>query len=47
MADAAAPETIPAWKREVTPKMLMRVSVVCFLAWVSDAGLEAQQGAAR
>jgi MFS family permease len=26
--------TVPAWKREVTPQMLMKVSVVCFLAWV-------------
>jgi MFS family permease len=26
--------TAPAWKREVTPQMLMKVSVVCFLAWV-------------
>ncbi len=34
MADAAAAATVPAWRREVTPKMLMRVSVVCFLAWV-------------
>lgn len=26
--------TVPAWKREVTPRTLMKVSVVCFLAWV-------------
>ena len=33
MPDAAT-GTVPGWKREVTPKMLMKVSVVCFLAWV-------------
>ncbi|PZH17795.1 MFS transporter [Streptomyces sp. NTH33] len=34
MTSAPPARDIPAWERPVTPRTLLRVSVVCFLAWV-------------
>ncbi|MFE9171886.1 MFS transporter [Streptomyces kebangsaanensis] len=34
MTHALPARDVPAWERAVTPRTLLRVSVVCFLAWV-------------
>lgn len=34
MTHALSARDVPAWERAVTPRTLLRVSVVCFLAWV-------------